>query len=221
MNSQITIGVVDDQQLFKLGMIALLKEFPKFKITLEAEDGRDLLEKLKTPKYKKNIPEVLLLDIEMPNMNGIDATVALRKKYPSIKIIILTMYNEEEMIMHLIERGANGFLPKNSNISIVADAIVAVKENGYYFTEQVSKVMVKGLVVSKRIKPTFNKAKLTDRELEIITLICRELTNKEIGEILYLNNRTVDEYRRRILEKTGAKNTAGIVMYALKNNLAN
>ena len=218
MSRDITIGVIDDQHLFRQGIISLLKEFAGFKVVMQASNGKELLDELKeTPK--KDIPDVLLLDIEMPIMDGIEATIALRKKYPEIKIVILTMHNDEEMIIHLIENGANGFLPKNSDIEIVADAIVSVKENGYYFSDHVSKVMVKGLVVSKQIKPSFNSINLSDREIEILTLICKEFTNKEIAEKLNLNARTIDEYRNRLLKKIGAKNTAGLVMYAIKNHI--
>jgi DNA-binding NarL/FixJ family response regulator len=123
------------------------------------------------------------------------------------------------MIVHLIERGANGFLRKNEDIDEVVDAIKSVLDIGYYFNDRVSQAMVKGLTSSEKIKPKFYSASLSDIELEIIGLICKELTIREIAERMGLNNRTIDWHRNNILRKTGARNTAGIVMFAVKHNI--
>lgn len=211
---KINVAVVDDHQLFRQGIISLLKEYKDLNVLFECSNGRELLEQLKT----KN-PDVIILDLEMPVMDGVEATVKLKEKYPNIKIIILTMHSEEEMIIHLIEQGANGFLAKDSKIEIVVDAIHSVKEAGYYFNDHVSKVMLKGLMVSKKITPVFNTVKLTTRDLDIITLVCKELNSREIAEKLCINHRTVDEHRNKLLKKIGVKNTAGLVMYAVKNKL--
>jgi DNA-binding NarL/FixJ family response regulator len=167
----------------------------------------------------KPLPEVILLDIEMPLMDGIETTVKLKKKYPKIKPVILTMHDEQEMIIHLIERGARGFLPKNEDVEEVVVAIKSVQEIGYYFNDRVSQAMVKGLVNSEKIKPKFYSASLSDIELEIISLICKEFTGREIAEKMGLQFRTIEWHRNNILKKTGARNTAGIVMFAMKHNL--
>jgi DNA-binding NarL/FixJ family response regulator len=214
MKTKINVGVVDDQHLFRQGMVSLLKEFENINVMLEASHGKELLVQL-----HHKIPDVILLDLEMPVMDGIETTQVLKTKYPEIKIIILTMHNEEEMIVHLIEKGVHGFLPKNENIEIVIDAIYSVRESGYFFNEHVSQAMIKGLMSTKKIKPAFNPVKLVDKEIEVVKLICKEYTNKQIAEILSLSNRTIDGYRERILKKIGAKNTVGIVMYAVKHGI--
>jgi DNA-binding NarL/FixJ family response regulator len=214
------LAVVDDHYLFRQGLISLLDEFKEFEVMMEASNGKDLLDQMKEASQKKKpLPEIILLDIQMPVMDGIDTTVRLRKRYPKTKIIILTMHDETEMIVHLIEKGANGFLPKNEDIERVVDAIYSVMEIGYYFNDRVSKALVKGLVNTEKILPTFCSANLTEQDLSIMTLICKEFTNKEIAERLQLSPRTVDGYRVSIMKKIGAKNTAGIVMYAVKNNI--
>jgi two-component system response regulator DegU len=214
MKKSIKLAVVDDQHLFRKGLISLIKEFEELDIVVEATNGNELVEKLKTKK-----PAVVLLDLEMPGMDGIETTEYLQRKYPEIKILILTMHNEEEIILHLIEKGAHGFLLKDQPIETLVDAIYAVIENGYYFNDHISKVMVKGLVRTNKIKPSFHEARLSDREIEVVKLICKEYTNKEIADKLFISVRTVDGHREKILQKTKAKNTAGIVMYAIKNNL--
>jgi DNA-binding NarL/FixJ family response regulator len=211
---KIKLAVVDDQLLFRRGLVSLIKEFEEIDVIIEAENGKELITAL-----KKRKPHIVLLDLQMPVMDGIETTIYLHEKYPDVKILILTMHDDDEFILHLIEKGANGFLLKNNSIDIVIDAIYSIMENGYYFNDRVSKTMIKGLVRSKKIKPVFQSVNLSDREIEIIVLICRECTNKEISERLCLSIRTVESHRDRILEKTGAKNTVGIVMFALKNNL--
>jgi DNA-binding NarL/FixJ family response regulator len=214
MKKLIKLAVVDDQHLFRKGLISLIKEFEELDIVIEASNGNELIEKLKTKR-----PTVVLLDLEMPGMDGIETTEFLKRKYPEIKVLILTMHNEEEIILHLIEKGAHGFLLKDHPIETLVDAIYAVIENGYYFNDHISKVMVKGLLRTQKIKPSFNEVRLSEREIEVIRLICKEYTNKEIAEKLFISVRTVDGHREKILQKTKAKNTVGIVMYAVKNNL--
>lgn len=214
------IAVVDDHHLFRQGLIHLLEDYSEFTVTMQANNGKEFMDHLKELSGNNQpLPEIVLLDIEMPVMDGIDTTVKLKKKYPKMKIIMLTMHDEQEMIVHLIERGANGFLPKNENVEEVADAIRSVQEIGYYFNDRVSRAMVKSLVNSEKIKPKFYSASFSDMELEIISLICKEFTNREIAEKTGLNQRTIDWHRGNILKKTGARNTAGIVMFAVKNNI--
>jgi DNA-binding NarL/FixJ family response regulator len=215
MSAKINVGIIDDQHLFRQGLVSLLKDYPEVNISLEASDGKELLAML----YAGNVPDVLLLDIEMPVMNGIEALKIIREKKISVKVLIITMHDEEEMVIHLIEKGANGFLPKNEDIENVVDAIVAVVQNDYYFNDKFSKAMLHNLMTSEKIEPKFISSRLNEKELEIVQMVCAEMTNKEIALKLNLSSRTVDGYRERILKKIGAKNTAGIVMYALKFKL--
>lgn len=213
---KINIAVVDDQQLFRQGLISLLKETKNLNIMFEAENGLELLEKLKTIRTQ---PDVILLDIEMPVLDGVETTIRLKLKHPDIKIIILTMHDEEEMIVHLIEKGAHGFLPKNEDIESVVDAIYSVHENGYFFNDRISKAMVKGLINSKKIKPTFIDVDFNARELEIIRLLCKEHTSPEIAAIMHLSTKTIDNYRLSLIKKLGVRNSIGLVMYAVKKGL--
>lgn len=216
MKDVIQIAIADDQQLFRKGIISLLKEYDDIDIVFEAENGKDLLEKLDkaTP-----MPQVILLDIEMPVLNGIEALKKIKARNYDTKIIILTMHDEEEMVIHLVEMGANGFLPKNEDIDNVINAIHSVVESDYYFNDKFSKGMLRSLISDDKISPKFNYNQLNKIETEVVKLICEELTTKEIALKLGINARTVDGHRERILKKIGAKNIAGIVMYAYKCKL--
>lgn len=214
MKLPIKLAVVDDHALFRKGLIALLKEFPELEVTIEASNGEELLEQLK----KKRV-DVILLDLQMPVMDGIETTERLQNKYLGTKIIIITSHNEEGFIHHLISKGANGFLLKDQDIEIVIDAIYGVIENDYFFNDRVSRAMVKGLLDSNKIRPTFKEVSLSEKEVIIIRLISQELTNKEIAEKLIVSVRTIDGHKERILQKTKAKNSIGIIMYAMRHNL--
>jgi len=155
----------------------------------------------------------------MPVMDGIKTADYLHKHYPALKILILSMHDDEEFILHLINKGVRGFLLKDASTKTFIEAIYSVMDNEYYFNDRVNRIMLKGLINEKKIKPKFNTANLSDREQEIVQLICKEHTNKEISDMLALALRTVDNHRESILQKTGARNTAGIVMYAIKNHL--
>lgn len=214
MKSPIKLAVVDDHDLFRKGFIALLKEFPEFEVVIEASNGEELLGQLKKKKV-----DVILLDIQMPRMDGIEATERLQFNDSEAKIIIITSHNEDQFIQHLISKGANGFLMKNQDIEIVVDAIHGVIENGYFFNDKVSKAMVRSLVKNGQISPSFGRKTLTEREIEVVRLISKELTSKEIGEKLAISPRSVDGHKERILAKTNAKNSIGIIMYAIKHQL--
>lgn len=214
VNKPITVGVIDDHILFRKGLISLLKENAGLKVILEAGDGLELLDKLKDRQ-----PDVLLLDIQMPGMGGIDATHAVRKKYGKIKILPLTMHNEDEFVIHLMEKGASGYLLKDYSIETIVDAIYSAHETGYYFNDRVSKTMIKNLVKGKIILPKFKSHTLNEKEIDIVKLVCLELSAKEIGDRMALSHRSIERIREGIFKKIGAKNSAGIVMYAMKNNL--
>jgi two-component system response regulator DegU len=207
----IKIAVVDDQFLFRSGVVALLKEYDQLKVIIEASNGRELMDQL-----KRQTPHVVLLDIEMPEMNGLETVIQLKKKHPSLKVIILTMHNEEEFIFDLMTKGAHGFLPKDKSVDEVVDAIYSVVETGKYYNEQIMEAMVNG---SKNIVKNQHLNVLSDKEVEVVRQICRQKTNKEIGELMGVSIRTVENYRTSALLKTGTKNTAGLVVYALKNKL--
>jgi len=214
MNSKKTIAVVDDHALFREGLVSLLKEYEEFDIVFQASDGKELLDGLKKVK-----PDIVLLDIQMPVMDGIETTVQIKKKYPSIKIIILTMHNEEGLIFDLMGKGANGFLPKDRSVEFVVDAIHSVLDKGYYYNEAVTKAVISGVRNNSSIKRSFYQTPLSEREIDIVKLICKQHTSREIGEILNLSSRTVEAHKNNILRKTKSINTAGIVLYAIEYHL--
>jgi DNA-binding NarL/FixJ family response regulator len=220
---KINIAVVDDHDLFRSGIIALLKDYDDMNVVMQAGNGKEFLKQLnhavEHTKQKQILPDVVLLDIQMPQMNGMETTVELQLAYPNMKIIILTMHNEEEFIFDLMNKGASGFLAKDKSVDMVVDAIYSVMEKGIYFNQQIIAAIVKGAqnkIKTPKLKEEIN---LSDRELEIIQLVCDQKTNKEIASLLELSSRTIESHRKAIAAKTSTKNTAGLVLYAIKNNL--
>jgi DNA-binding NarL/FixJ family response regulator len=193
-------------------MKLLLTNAGNFNIMAEACNGREFLELL-----NKHKPDIVLMDIEMPEMNGIEATFKALEKYPELKIICLSMYGEEEYYYKMIEAGVSGFLLKNSDIGEVKTAINAVFEGGKYFSQELLYNVVKNIKsnqVSQDVMET-----LSERELEVLKQICIGLSNQEISENLHISKRTVDKHRANLLDKTNSKNTAHLVMYAIKHKL--
>jgi DNA-binding NarL/FixJ family response regulator len=208
------IAIVDDHAMFREGLAGLLKDYEAFKVIIQAGSGLDLLAHL-----KKQVPDVILLDINMPEMDGIDTLVHLKKSYPTIKIIILTMHDEEELIFDLIKKGANGFLPKDKSVESVVDAIFAVLEKEYYYNDYMSKAMINGLKTDANKNQVFSKTPLSERELEIIKLMCKEYSTKQIADKVHLSSRTVQKHKENIFIKTNSKTASGVIMYAVKNKL--
>ena len=165
-------------------------------------------------------PDVIIMDLKMPIMDGMEATKEVRKKYPSIKVLVVTMYDDDKFIIHLMENGANGYLLKNTEPDEIRKSIYSVHENGYYFNDIVNKALLKKLVLKNNLKPSFNQnVELTEREVEVLKLICEEKTAAEIAKDIFLSPRSVEGIRQRLIEKVGVRNTAGLVMFAVKNNM--
>ncbi len=211
----IKLGLVDDHNLFREGIKSLLNKMPDITLTLEAVSGKDLLVKL-----NNNVPDVILLDLEMEDMNGVDTTLKLQELYPDIKIIILTMHKEERMISYLMEVGANGYLLKDTNQEELETAIRSTYEKGFYFNPFVSEALLKGLKHKVNKPPTISKDyHLTNRELEVLEGITQEYTTAEIAEQLFLSVRTIEGHRKNLMNKLGVKNTAGLVIKAVKEKI--
>ncbi len=213
MKKPIKLAVVDDQQLFRQGLLSLIREYGEFEVIIEASNGKEFIEEMKKEK-----PDVVLLDVEMPVMDGSAVTEYLNKKHPNIKIIILTMHDDEELVLYLAKQGAHGFLLKDSDIDTVADAIFQVMEGKRHFEKKIAGLLLQGVVKSKK-KADVIDVHFSDKEIMVLKLICKEYTNKEISEKLALSQRTIEGYRESLLQKTASRNTAGIVMYAMKHNL--
>ncbi|MFN0216170.1 MAG: response regulator [Saprospiraceae bacterium] len=216
MNSEtIHVAIAEDQSLFRECLVSLLNGFERVRVNIEAANGKDLLEKLKSANP---LPQVVLLDLTMPEMNGLDTTRQLKKSFPDMKIIILSVHSEERHIVHMVGEGVNGYLVKNSEFSEVVQAVQAVHEKGFYFNESVLRAIHSGMG-NKHEKSYNPNSPLTARETEILQLVCQEYTTQEIAEKLFLSVRTVDGHRNNLLEKTGARNIAGLVIYALRHDL--
>jgi len=214
----IMVAIADDQVLFRKGMVAIVNSFDGIDITLEADNGQALLDALSTTDP---LPQVVLLDLSMPVLNGVETTKLLQKAHPDIKVIILSVYGEDRFVTHLMDLGVNAYLFKNVEPNEVEQAIRAVVDKDFYFNEAFLRAMKNRMNVRKprRLLTDDLPATLTPREHEILALICKEQTAPEMAEQLSLSIRTIDGHRANLLEKTGARNTAGLVMFAIRNHL--
>ncbi len=205
------VFIVDDHNLFREGLSFLLSRDNEIAEIYEAKNGRELLDNLIKTK-----PDIILMDIEMPLMNGIDATREALKIYPESKIIALSMHANENYYSEMIDAGAKGFLLKNSKFEDVKKAITDVNNGNNFFSSDILTAIIKNLNKKKNPK---KEVVLTDREIEILYNICKGFSNNEIGEILNISKRTVDKHRENLLLKTESRNTAGLVIYAIKNKI--
>ncbi|MDR2886796.1 MAG: response regulator transcription factor [Bacteroidales bacterium] len=208
---KIRIVIADDHQLFRNGLKMLLLGFHEFDVVGEASSGEEFL------ALMQNTPaDVALMDISMPDMDGIEATRSAMKTYDGLNIIALSMYGEEEYYHKMVDAGAKGFLLKNSDISDVRDAILTVARGGSYFSQELLRDVIRKI---KHREHEGNTAILSNREKEILLKICDGLSNHEIGETLFISKRTVDRHRANLLGKTGSKNTASLILFAIKNKI--
>ncbi|PIF02311.1 MAG: DNA-binding response regulator [Draconibacterium sp.] len=209
--------ITDDHKLFRKGIIALFNDLDFVEVVGEAGNGKELLDLLSRESSRTG---VVLLDLQMPVMDGPTTLVKLKELYPDIKVIILTMDDDEQMIAHLIHEGVNGYILKSADTDEMEIALRKVIQQDFYFSNSISEIVMKGLFFCNTEK-TIPDIQLTERESEVLNLICEELTAVEIGERLFLSVRTIEGYRARLLEKTGSRNSAGLVLYAIKNQLVN
>lgn len=207
----IKVIITDDHIIFRKGLFTILNEINNIKVVGEAANGNELLDLL-----KKTAADVILMDIKMPKMDGIEATKKVRALYPDIKIIALTMYEEISYFNKMSEVGASGFLLKKTNQDELEKAILTVISDGNYYSEEFMSSLQK-----QQVPATGKKTDviLTDREQEVLELICKGMSNPEISKQLGLSQRTIDGHRARLFEKTGAKNAPHLVMFAIKNGL--
>ncbi len=205
------IIIADDHQLFRNGLKILLDAFPEFEVVGEASNGKEFLKLLGDTKA-----EIALMDINMPEMDGIEATRNAVKIDPGISIIALSMYGEEEYYYKMVDAGAKGFLLKDSDISEVKEAILTIRKGGSYFSQELLYYVIQKI---KHRETEKKSANLSKREKEILLKICEGLSNQEIAESLFISKRTVDKHRANLLGKTNSKNTASLILFALRNKL--
>ena len=208
---KIRIIIADDHQLFRNGLKILLNAFPEFEVTGEASNGEEFLKLLTNTRA-----DIALMDINMPEMDGIEATRKGLKLAPGIDIIALSMYGEEEYYYKMVDAGAKGFLLKDSDISEVKEAILTVKKGGSYFSQELLYHVIQKI---KHREHESKSANLSKREKEILFKICEGLSNQEIADNLFISKRTVDKHRANLLGKTNSKNTASLILFAIRNKL--
>jgi len=215
MTEKVHLYIADAQQLFRKALVSLFKEHDKNIVVIgEAENGKVLLELL-----RKKQPDVLLLDLEMPVMDGFEAFGVIRKRYPQIKVVILSAHNDKKLISNFIKNGARGYLQKDCNPKILLDAIHTVYQGEIYFDNATSYALLNQVKNTDWIGGYEVKLTLTNREMQIVKYICEGKTNKEIASSLNIERRTVEFHRSNIFKKTRAGNPIGLAVYAAKNGI--
>lgn len=214
----INLAIVDDQELFRQGIVALMNKIQGVKLLADVATGPELLHFLSNTDQK---PEIILMDMEMPEMNGIELNRVIRQAFPEIKVIMLTLHDQGRYVYKMVEEGVCGYLSKNCSLEELEETIVKVHTSGFYFTEMIKSALQQSSDFKKKQRSLFNNhlADLTLREREIMNLICKEYTNAEIADKLYISPRTVEGHRNNLLLKTGSKNTAGLVVFAIKHGI--
>lgn len=219
MSRQIKIALIDDEQLILEGVKMLLSTEKNISVSLTCNNGPLFIESLNTLS-KEEFPDIALVDVQMQPMNGFELVEILKDKHPDLKIIILSSHYKSSILGYMVKLGVSAFLPKNSDRKTFIDAITMVHKNGVFFTSEDHQMLFSYMNSSSKKKSLFEMDdELSEREKDVVKLICQEHTNNEIAEKLFISPRTVESHRQRVLEKIGAKNTVGIVIYAIINNI--
>lgn len=217
MSSIVKIALVDDEVLFRKGIAFLLQREDNFEIIFEASNGEELISKLNSSESK---PDIIIMDLKMPVLNGVEATKIIRKSYPDIKIIALTSYDTKSFVANMIQVGAVAYLIKNTTPKDLIHTVNEVAKKGFYYSQIVLKTIQETIVSSKNSKGNLETGFLSPREIEILQLICLQKTTTEIADHLFLSPRTVEGHRNNLLLKTESRNIAGLVVYAIQNEIA-
>jgi len=216
---KVKIVLADDEVLFRKGISFLIQREPNFEVLFEASNGEELLSYFDACN---SYPDIVLMDLKMPLLNGVETTKIIHQKYPNTKIIALTSYNTPSFISNMIRVGASSYLVKNAEPKEVVFTINQVHEKGFHYNESVMHVIHEELLNGKQnAKTIFDSEMLSFREIEVLKLICQQYTAAEIADKLIISPRTVDGHRNRLLEKTNTKNIAGLVVFAIQNNIIN
>lgn len=208
------VALVDDHKLFRKGMVELINNFTGYAVLWEANNGREFTQKFNSGES----PDVVLLDINMPEMDGYETAAWLKEHHPEIKVMALSMYDNEEAIIKMLKAGAKGYVLKDIDPQDLKQALQEMVKKGYYYSELVSGTLINS-INKESVKKPDEAVKLSDREIEFLKLACSELTYKEIADKMCLAPRTIDGYREALFEKLHVKNRIGLVLYAIKNDL--
>lgn len=211
----INLAIADDHKIFREGLKATLEEYTDLNLMIEAANGIELVKQL---AFKS--PDVVLMDIKMPEMDGMQATAFIHENFGNVKVLALSMFNEDKYILDMMKAGASGYLLKNAEPQEIMNAILTVYKKGYYFNEHLSISLVKQFMEKSTLRGKGKEdTELNERETEVLKLICQEKQNTEIADKLFLSVRTVEGYRTKLFEKTGSKNIVGLVIYAIKKGI--
>ncbi len=212
MDKKVKIIIADDHEIFRKGLKVILNRLKNVDVVGEASNGDELIDIVSSINA-----DIILMDIEMPGMNGIEATREILSKKPGVKIVALTMFNDEQYIQDMLDAGAKGFLLKNITKQILDKAIRTIADGNNYYSDELFSFFTKRIAGEKPVKD--NELTLTNREKEILQLICEGLNNEEIGAKLSISERTVIGHKSNLLAKTNCKNTPGLISYSVKNKL--
>jgi len=213
----IKVSIADDHKIFRDGIKMALKNKEYLRILWEAEDGKDLVHKMQIKR-----PDVLLMDIRMPEVDGINAIGLLRKEYEDVKIIVLTMYDDQEMISKMMEMGANAYLTKTTDPEEIYEAILTCMNDDFYFNSLVNNAVMGKLMQKKNIRQHYGNAvpiSFNEKEIKILQLLAEDKTTEEISKIIFLSPRTIETIRQNMKSKVSAKTIAGLIMYGMRNKL--
>ncbi|MEJ7740990.1 MAG: response regulator transcription factor [Chitinophagaceae bacterium] len=211
----INIAIADDHKIFRDGIRMALKSKEYLKVLWEAQDGKDLMQKMQIKQ-----PDVLLMDIRMPEMDGINAIPIIKKDYEEVKIIVLTMYDEPEMVTRIMEMGANAYLTKTTDPEEIYQAILSCMKDEFYFNDLVNKAVLSKLQAKRNVRQYYpNPVKFSEKEVRILKLLADDKTTEEISKQVFLSPRTVETIRQNMKSKVGVKTIAGLIMYGMRNKL--
>jgi len=212
----INLAIVDDHKIFRNGLKATLEDCPEFNLIIEASNGKELIGQL-----ADRVPDLILMDIKMPEMDGMQTTAHIQQHFKQIKVLALSMHNEDKYIVDMMKAGASGYLLKNAEPEEIIEAILTVHNKGFYFNEHLSVTLIKQLVGPSSYSGNAEQQQvdLNEREIEVLKLVCQEHSNQEIADKIFLSVRTVEGYRARLFEKTGSKNLVGLVIFAIKKGI--
>ena len=212
---KIKLAIADDHKIFRNGLKATLEDCAEFDLVLEASNGKQLLAMLGS-----TVPDVILMDIKMPELDGIQTTALVKQQYKQIKVLALSMFNEDKYIMDMMKAGASGYLLKNAEPEEIIDAVLTVHDKDYYFNEHLSVTLIKQLAGNTGSGHSAQSlVDFNEREIEVLRLVCQECSNQEIADKICLSVRTVEGYRARLFEKTKSKNLVGLVIFAVKTGI--
>lgn len=211
-NKTVSILIADDHQMFIDGLKALLKREKNIQVIGEVSNGDEALEFI-----RKQQPDLLITDISMPGMSGVELTRKVKQNYPDIKVLVLSMYNDREIVSEILMSEAEGYILKNTGRQELMNAIHRITDNSTYYSNEVLNIMMTRLKKQKTIEK--NTALLTPREIEIVKLIMEELSSEEIADKLFISKRTVDTHRKNIIQKTNTRTLVGLLKFAMENNL--